>query len=62
MKSNLVEFIIALLPKRLSIVFEGAILFSPSIVVRNVATKQPCEADDIATPQLVGTRNDRKGR
>jgi len=61
-KSVLIKFIITLLPKRLSIVFEGSILFSPCIVARSVATKQPREADEIATPRLVGLRNDRKGR
>lgn len=61
-KSNLVEFIITLLPERLSIVIEGSILFPPSIIAKSVATKQTREADEIDAPQLVGALNDRKGR
>ena len=53
-KSNLVEFIITLLPKRLSIVFEGSILFSPFIVARSVATKHLVKPTRLPRPDLSG--------
>jgi hypothetical protein len=57
-KAVLIDIIIPLLSKKLSIVFEGSILFSPSVVARSVATKQSREANEIAMPRLVGSRND----
>jgi hypothetical protein len=53
-KYVLIKFIITLLPKRLSIVFEGSILFPPSIVARSVGTKQSREANEIVTLDLSG--------
>lgn len=61
-KAVLILFIIPLLSKKLSIVFEGSILFSPFVVERSVATKQSREDKEIATPRLIGARNDKKGR